>query len=917
MVRVRSQRNMSLPLRRVMDAARRCRRSAGARATRTLALCASLRCTRVGLIDACGADARPSWQAVAAWKGLRDSSKQALESRKMIWSAAAVQSPAVEPATKVAIPDAADERCESPLCSSQALLIMPCTYRSELHQVSLGLLDLLASTGSSRVGYFRVVAPTEYALSGIKDLAKVPVGYGVKQEQALDILGSGRSVDLQEEVLAAYERFKKENELDFVVVDADHVPGHSSDATCVMWAALARVIDANILGVVDAEALALETGRLSVQPGAQVPVSDIVSVINDHRRLLTESKAPLLGTLVIRSRNAAALNEALRVHLGDFSLGVIPMDSQLESATLVDIADCLRATVHIGEECLQNSVRREAILIGTMGLKDLLSYLKRKNPMKYFDKRSVMKALEEAFENSELQGDASKQVASSWSEQAFADFARIHVPQALPFELHEIFEFLDEDHDGKLSFEDIQRGSSAYVVICDCSRIDLILGLMAIDSSKEWMGRVQGIVVTVDDKARLQDGAYLDDLMDMLRSFQGEGSCIPVLLASHHTSLSAAKRIGKLRPRITGVSSRKHARCVTLFDKYVATDRLMALLGAKRAPRVISARAFEHMMFSKARATLRHIVLAEGEEPDIQRAAQEVVSRNYAKVTLLGDPEVILDKARKARVDLSDAQIVNPLDSPQRAKYLQMLMDREEQSMEVHSVAMNDANVYGTLMVEAGDADAMVSGYLSTTFATIRAAVRYIGTQPGVSVVSSVFFMMLDSEVLTYADAALNPDPSPEELASIAIASAKTASKFGIKPRVALLSYATGTSNTGPLIDKVRDAYAIVREREPSLAVYGPIQYDAAVDPKVARTKVKSGDEFHVAGRANVLIFPNLSTGNNAYKAVQRSTGAVAIGPVIQGLRKPVNDLSRGATVKEIYETIVLTACLVEDAPPA
>ncbi len=218
---------------------------------------------------------------------------------------------------------------------------------------------------------------------------------------------------------------------------------------------------------------------------------------------------------------------------------------------------------------------------------------------------------------------------------------------------------------------------------------------------------------------------------------------------------------------------------------------------------------------------------------------------------------------------------------------------------------MRDVSRFGTLMVELGHADGMVSGAVHTTAQTIRPALEVVRTVPGVSVVSSVFFMCLDHEVLVYGDCAVNPDPSPEQLADIAVSSAATAAAFGIEPRVAMLSYSTGSSGAGGDVEKVSAATALVRARAPHLLVEGPIQYDAAVDPAVARTKLPDSP---VAGRATVFVFPDLNTGNNTYKAVQRSAGAVAIGPVLQGLRKPVNDLSRGATVRDIVNTVAITA---------
>jgi phosphate acetyltransferase len=218
---------------------------------------------------------------------------------------------------------------------------------------------------------------------------------------------------------------------------------------------------------------------------------------------------------------------------------------------------------------------------------------------------------------------------------------------------------------------------------------------------------------------------------------------------------------------------------------------------------------------------------------------------------------------------------------------------------------VTDISYFGTMMVHLGLADGMVSGAVNTTAHTIRPALEFVKTRPGVSTVSSVFLMCLADRVLVYGDCAVIPEPTTEQLADIAISSAETAQQFGIEPRVAMLSYSTGTSGSGADVEKVRAATALVAQRSPDLLLEGPIQYDAAVDSEVARTKLP---DSLVAGRATVFIFPDLNTGNNTYKAVQRSAHAVAIGPVLQGLRKPVNDLSRGALISDIVNTVAITA---------
>ncbi|MEK7704997.1 MAG: phosphate acetyltransferase, partial [Myxococcota bacterium] len=253
--------------------------------------------------------------------------------------------------------------------------------------------------------------------------------------------------------------------------------------------------------------------------------------------------------------------------------------------------------------------------------------------------------------------------------------------------------------------------------------------------------------------------------------------------------------------------------------------------------------------------------------------------------------------------------IVNPRTDREFDDYVKTLLElRKHKGLPedmARDLLMTDRNYFGTMMVYKGRADGMVSGSTTTTQATLRPAFEFVRTKPGIESVSSIFFMCLPDRVLVYGDCAVIPNPTVQQLAEIALASAETARAFGIEPRVAMLSYSTGTSGKGEDVDRVREATALVRQRNPKLLVEGPIQYDAAIDPVVARTKLP---DSKVAGQATVFIFPDLNTGNNTYKAVQRSANAIAIGPVLQGMRKPVNDLSRGATIIDIVNTVIVTA---------
>jgi phosphate acetyltransferase len=325
---------------------------------------------------------------------------------------------------------------------------------------------------------------------------------------------------------------------------------------------------------------------------------------------------------------------------------------------------------------------------------------------------------------------------------------------------------------------------------------------------------------------------------------------------------------------------------------------------------------FENDLLERAREHRKHIVLPEGNDDRILRAAGTLLSRKVVELTILGDDSEVRARAKELGVDISAAHVVSPKSDElvQRfAEEYSALRAHKGVTVEQAREIVTDVSYFGTMMVHLGLADGMVSGAAHTTAHTITPSFQIIKTKPGTSVVSSVFFMALADRVLVYGDCAVVPDPTSDQLADIAISSVATAQQFGIEPRVAMLSYSTGTSGVGDDVEKVRAATELVRERRPDILVEGPIQYDAAAEPSVAATKMPGSA---VAGRATVYIFPDLNTGNNTYKAVQRSAGAVAIGPVLQGLNKPVNDLSRGALVSDIVNTVAITAIQAQEASP-
>jgi phosphate acetyltransferase len=385
------------------------------------------------------------------------------------------------------------------------------------------------------------------------------------------------------------------------------------------------------------------------------------------------------------------------------------------------------------------------------------------------------------------------------------------------------------------------------------------------------------------------------------------------IIATTLGTFETASAVASVRGRVTAGSLRKIDTALELMERHVHIADLLAQL-AIPIPTVTTPQMFTYRLRAQARADRRHIVLPEGGDDRILKSAGRVLQRGIADLTILGDELQIRLRAAELGVDLDDAAVIDPHTSELSDHFAEQYAElRKNKGVTVEQAReiIHDLAYFGTMLVYNGIVDGMVSGATHTTAHTVRPAFEIIRTAPGVSTVSSVFLMCLPDQVLVYGDCAIVPDPTTEQLADIAINSARTAAQFGIEPRVAMLSYSTGDSGAGADVDKVRAATELVRSRAPNLLVEGPIQYDAAVDPSVAATKTR---DSVVAGRATVLIFPDLNTGNNTYKAVQRSAGAIAIGPVLQGLNKPVNDLSRGALVEDIVNTVAITAIQAQGA---
>ncbi|MFE7844125.1 phosphate acetyltransferase [Microbacterium sp. NPDC057407] len=439
------------------------------------------------------------------------------------------------------------------------------------------------------------------------------------------------------------------------------------------------------------------------------------------------------------------------------------------------------------------------------------------------------------------------------------------------------------------------------VVVIPADRSEVLLATLLANASGTFPS-ISGIV--------LNGGFELPE--PVTRLLDGLGSNVPIVTTDLGTYETAA-RIMTTRGRLAADSQRRYDTALALFEQSVDTGELLQAFGVARAT-VVTPLMFEFQLIEQARAERKRIVLPEGDDDRVLRAAATVLKRGIADLTILGEPFEVKARAIELGIDIQGAEVLSPFDAVHVHKFAEeyaRLRAHKGVTLAQAADTVTDVSYFGTLMVHLGLADGMVSGAAHTTAHTIRPAFEIIKTKPGVSVVSSVFLMALADRVLVYGDCAVIPDPTSEQLADIAISSAATATRFGIDPRIAMLSYSTGESGSGADVEKVRDATALVRQRAPELLVEGPIQYDAAADAAVAAAKMPGSQ---VAGRATVFVFPDLNTGNNTYKAVQRSAGAVAIGPVLQGLNKPINDLSRGALVDDIVNTIAITAIQAQAA---
>ncbi|WP_426485647.1 phosphate acetyltransferase [Flavobacterium sp. 2] len=435
------------------------------------------------------------------------------------------------------------------------------------------------------------------------------------------------------------------------------------------------------------------------------------------------------------------------------------------------------------------------------------------------------------------------------------------------------------------------------LVITPGDRSDIILGALQANESANYP-TISGIILT---------GNIVPE-ESILKLIEGLSAIVPIIAVDGGT-YNITNKIGSIKSEIYANNTHKIETSISTFEKYVQIEALSERV-ITFEPEGMTPKMFQYNMVKRAKQHRKHIVLPEGNDDRIITAASRLLDMNVVDISIIGDKKQIESKVVELGLtfDFSKVSIINPKESPLYEDYANTyyeLRKAKNVSITMARDLMEDVSYFGTMMVYKGHADGMVSGAAHTTQHTILPALQFIKTKPNSSVVSSVFFMCLEDRVSVFGDCAINPNPTAEQLAEIAISSAESSSAFGIEPKIAMLSYSSGASGKGDEVDKVRTATEIVKQKRPDLKIEGPIQYDAAVDRAVGKSKMPDSE---VAGQASVLIFPDLNTGNNTYKAVQRETGALAIGPMLQGLNKPVNDLSRGCTVDDIINTVVITA---------
>jgi len=442
----------------------------------------------------------------------------------------------------------------------------------------------------------------------------------------------------------------------------------------------------------------------------------------------------------------------------------------------------------------------------------------------------------------------------------------------------------------------VERIDDGDLIIVAGDRVDIILASI-VSFYAPHHANISGILLSGDIEVSKKVLSIINDL---------DKSVVP-LWSVPFDSFQTVKLIEEIKPQITLKDTKKISLAKGLFTKYVDIDRLSQQF-QNSSNDIVTPVMFEYQILQKAQSNKQRIILPESSDDRVLRATDILLHRDIVDIILLGDKKEIEHRSAQLGLDISRATIINPKSSRMLVTFAHkfyLMRKSKGLTKKMACDTMDLVTYFATMMIEENLADGMVSGAIHTTADTVRPALQIIKTKPNLDIVSSLFFMCLDTQVLIYADCAINQNPNAQELASIAITSADTAISFGIEPKIAMLSYSTGDSGYGEDVEKVREATRIAKKLRPDLIIDGPMQYDTAIDKDVARQKLPNSK---VGGEATLFIFPDLNTGNNTYKAVQRSTGALAIGPILQGLKKPINDLSRGCLVEDIVNTVAITA---------
>eukprot|EP00891_Asterochloris_glomerata_P000462 jgi/Astpho2/462/Aster-03507 len=826
---------------------------------------------------------------------------------------------------------------EQATAQGQGLLMANLEGSGHTSPVLLGTMDYFERQ-MGRVGFFQPIAgpPYPHSRTGLPSHIELmrhvfqmqqpgESMYGITIEEATKNLASGRTDDILDLIFRRYESYKAN--FDMVVLEGVAANRAGLDNITELNAKVAAAIDTPVLMVLDGSA------------SSSVMQLENTAVI--AKKSLEGNGAEVLGLLVnkLEPKTIADTMQKLQARLAKKGLplaGGLPFDPILRTIRLDELRAAVGGRLLYGQkDSLDAEVTAVRCCVAEAAVKQLSAAILSDDSQPSLS-RSLAHLLHPAAPEHirEVSGAAPVTVMPCMLQRCSAlskhaphrpgmlqtvPVHALHCPGSM---LHTVqacsavSKHAPDCPEYSVGSQNVQellehldgRQPARALVLTSQDRTDLVLSLLAAHGTSGGP-HIAGMLLT----AGRTPGPVVDRI---LRSAYAPGSRDPGAASPVDQPLhEVVQAVGRVEPRLLPTSSAKISHVKASLPSHINFEPMAAQIMAPKE-RKMTPKMFAYQLTQRCLQNPQHIVLPESGDKRVLIAAAEVVRKGLAKITLLGNPETIQAQAAKLGMDISGCQIVDHLNSPELPRYIDELCEARKKkniSREAALDSLTDFNVYGTLMVRCGDADGMVSGATTTTASTIRPALQAsAGWQQEVlkskerPLVSSVFFMCLPDKVLVYGDCAVNVEPNSQDLATIAVTSAETAAAFGIEPRVALLSYSTGASGSGPQVDRVKAAVEAARKLRPDLRLEGPIQYDAAVDPVIAKQKIKGDSE--VAGRANVLIFPDLNTGNNTYKAVQQSTGAIAMGPVMQGLRKPVNDLSRGCTSTDIVQTVLVTS---------